>query len=656
MKTQLLLFSIFLSIQIFTQNQANYWYFGNNAGLDFSSGTPVAVLNSNFISSEGCASICDKYGNLQFYTNGGYWHSGYPHYTLNRNHTDLSSGFSPSGCNSTSQSSVIIPKPGDTSAYYLFTLDCSEHSFMGGLRWTEVDMNLNGGLGGINPAKADQLLAATHHESLTAVKHENAYDYWVIASNLNGNGVSVYLATDSAVELDSNFTSFTLDNEWAIKASPDRTRITSGRDLFDFDPATGIISNQFSMPSKLETFMFAFSPNSDILYAVDRGSGEVDVFQYNLNASDIPGSEILVGTVGDGSGFFTKGGMNLGPDGKIYMSHDADWVDVINCPNTLGAGGSGCDLQENIFSLAAGSSFHSGFVNFDEHIFESYDVCGSIDVMADFTFMSGCNGFAIQFTDLSYNPANIVSWNWNFGDPSSGLNNTSTLQHPTHVYASPGNYTVQLVVSNGTETDTAVYHPDIIDCSVLPVEYVNFKGYNKNDINYLEWETASEENNDYFTIEKSKDGIHFQVLEIVQGNGNTNTMHQYHAIDEIPFQGITYYRLKQTDFENTSTVIKIISVENSWENGKFINITSLYPNPSSEKSQIQYESLINMSAQITISDLSGKMVFVNEVEIRKGSNTVAVNTNQLESGMYLLELMDNRNTVLDKFKLIVQHN
>ena len=89
--------------------------------------------------------------------------------------------------------------------------------------------------------------------------------------------------------------------------------------------------------------------------------------------------------------------------------------------------------------------------------------------------------------------------------------------------------------------------------TILPVELISFTAKSviedgKNMV-VLNWTTLSETNNDYYTIERSSDGMHFEELSRVQGAGTTTDISTYYAADENPFMGVSYYRLKQTDFD-----------------------------------------------------------------------------------------------------------
>ena len=97
------------------QGEANIWYFGSNAGIDFNSGVPVSLPASQMSTWEGCASIADGAGNLRFYTDGN---SVWTH-----NHTVMNNGTGLMGSFSSTQSAIIVPRPNNPDIYYIFTVD-----------------------------------------------------------------------------------------------------------------------------------------------------------------------------------------------------------------------------------------------------------------------------------------------------------------------------------------------------------------------------------------------------------------------------------------------------------------------------------------------------------------------------------------------------
>jgi hypothetical protein len=99
-----------------------------------------------------------------------------------------------------------------------------------------------------------------------------------------------------------------------------------------------------------------------------------------------------------------------------------------------------------------------------------------------------------------------------------------------------------------------------ITFGALPIELLFFNGYNNSDFVLLEWVSATESNNDYYTIEKSIDGFNWEYLETIDGAGNSSIPLRYTCKDVNPNKGINYYRLKQTDYNGQSEYFQIIAV------------------------------------------------------------------------------------------------
>src|SRR5689334_20241397 len=122
MKQRLLLFNVVLRFFLLTlivfpnlsqaQKENNVWYFGNGAGIDFNSGSPVGLNNGALFTVEGCASIADASGNLLFYTDGVT--------VYNKVHSVMTNGLGLLGGNSSSESAIIVPMPGSSTLYYIF--------------------------------------------------------------------------------------------------------------------------------------------------------------------------------------------------------------------------------------------------------------------------------------------------------------------------------------------------------------------------------------------------------------------------------------------------------------------------------------------------------------------------------------------------------
>lgn len=175
--------------------------------------------------------------------------------------------------------------------------------------------------------------------------------------------------------------------------------------------------------------------------------------------------------------------------------------------------------------------------------------------------------------------------------------------------------------------------------SPLPVELISFEVMAVDNSVKIDWITASEINNDYFTIEKSLNGVEFSFLSSVDGSGNSSSAHSYTAYDKTPSNGINYYRLKQTDFDGKESWSDIKSVS-----FKKSGLVSIYPNPLIGSEINLYTSDDSeVVSRINFYDLAGKLVLkVEDISGagNKGSSTFEIG-NQLSNGTYVVEVNTN---------------
>ncbi|MBJ7427639.1 MAG: SBBP repeat-containing protein [Bacteroidia bacterium] len=180
--------------------------------------------------------------------------------------------------------------------------------------------------------------------------------------------------------------------------------------------------------------------------------------------------------------------------------------------------------------------------------------------------------------------------------------------------------------------DQDVYIAKYSNKGTLPVKLISFNATLANEKVNCTWETASEINNDYFTIERSKDGNGFESLGNVKGQGNSNSNTRYSYIDNNPFSGISYYRLKQTDFDGKYTYSDIKKVGLDKELGSEISLYYENNNPI-----VKINSLTESNTIIELINLNGTKLLSNEQQIIKGENTFAINGN-IMAGLYLIKV------------------
>lgn len=179
----------------------------------------------------------------------------------------------------------------------------------------------------------------------------------------------------------------------------------------------------------------------------------------------------------------------------------------------------------------------------------------------------------------------------------------------------------------------------------LPVELISFEGESKDRYNLLTWLTASEINSDFFTIEKSKDGKTFEVVGIVDGAGNSNIVSKYEKIDDNPYHGTSYYRLKQTDYDGTYkySIPISLSLKSMYED------ISVFPNPVTGNGYLTFNSLKDDDQTVVIYDVSGRLVYHEQYTIIKGDNKLVLETSLLTKGMYFIKIADGADGVNIKF-------
>ncbi len=430
MKKILLIICILLGISNHAQKQTANWYFGSYAALDFNSGNPVALTDSQMTTNEGCASISDYDGNLLFYTDGvTVW---------NRNHLVMPNGINLNGNSSSTNSAIIIPKPDNQDVYYIFTVDHLGNSK--GLQYSEVNMQLDSGMGDITVKNT--LLYTPSTEKITAVRHQNDTDWWVLSHGWNDDTFYAHRVTNSGITsnvqstIGINVTGGHDNTIGAMKFSPDGKKIAIAHSydinivqILDFDDSTGIISNPITFSSfgtsDRGVYGVEFSPDSKLLYVSD-SSGEI--YQYNVDLNDA--NAIINSKIEIASGINWIGALQLAPNGKIYVAKEnSEYLGVIDSPNEIGVNSN--YIGEGIYLEGKSSKF--GLPPFIQSYFWS-----AVSVE------NNCFGESTLFTLT--NPD--VSQVWDFGDPASGINNTSTDVNPTHIFTNPGVYNVIVTTTN----------------------------------------------------------------------------------------------------------------------------------------------------------------------------------------------------------------
>lgn len=392
MKRLLLILAVCFSIlDAFGQKQGNFWFFGDGAGLDFSSGSPVAITDGQTYvlqsHSEGTSVISDHNGSLLFYSNG--------EKVWDRNHDVMPNGDSLLGHYSSTHAALIVPMPGDVRYYYLFTTDAFQNNLRNGFRYSIIDMCLNEQLGDVDKNQKNILLLDTVSEKIAATRHSNNLDYWIITQKYFTNAFYAYRLTGSGI-VDTVISHVGTIHQGhvagaigQIKFSPDGSKLGvaggNGNNLievFDFDNATGMVSMPINLPrnsTDTRGYGVSFSSDNSKVYfflTTIVQSTESYIAQFDLNAGvghpdSIKESQQVVLYISNVS--CSRGGLQLGPDKKIYKvsCQDNQYLDVIHDPDSSG---QGSNFQGTYLYLGGKRGSHSLPSFLDSYDYQNIDI------------------------------------------------------------------------------------------------------------------------------------------------------------------------------------------------------------------------------------------------------------------------------------------
>jgi hypothetical protein len=186
------------------------------------------------------------------------------------------------------------------------------------------------------------------------------------------------------------------------------------------------------------------------------------------------------------------------------------------------------------------------------------------------------------------------------------------------------------------------------NCDPLPIELLYFNAVVENRSVKLDWVTLSEKDNDYFVVQRSKDGVKWEDVLTQDGAGTTSETITYEDYDFSPLSNTSYYRLNQFDFDGTQSTSTAIAVNLNDESEITINPTIYSADP-----QLNINTSIDWNAQLIISDNFGRMVIQEHIEIYKGSTSYPRLWHHLVVGTYYLTLVDVESGKSHKQKLVV---
>lgn len=471
------------------------WYFGSSWSVNFSSGIATAQTPCSLATTiEPAASVCNSSGQLLFYTDGrDVWRTDHSQMPL-INLTGIPLNGSPNSPTnpSSGQGVVIVPRPGNSSRYYIYTTsDINNFGIIkNGISQYEVDITLSGGLGdllSVVPVHPTENYATT--EPIAAIPHCNGTDYWIVSkptansstyptlpssgpvTNTN-NVIHSYLVNNSGIAASpvvSNAGNFVTNpiltgttEDWmgTITVSPDKKFIAFSDlmaneiYLYYFDCQSGLLNYITELSGNgIFGYAAAFSPNSKVLYV----NGLTNILQYDLsNLSLCNTNPPLVSIPVIPGVLVSLGAYQLGPDGRIYLTKSPvtapEKLACINFPNEINSSPLSNECGYNFDAISTAAPWQYPVLSLPNDIIgmtgpnvDDFSIC-----------VSGCDDAC--FTNLGCG----TNFSWDFGDgfTLSGSNSaipggthggatTGNYEYPCHSYSTPGVYTVTLSIDAG---------------------------------------------------------------------------------------------------------------------------------------------------------------------------------------------------------------
>lgn len=420
------------------QGENNHWCFGyQGGGLSFTPAGPVARSSGSVLGSEAHATVSDAWGNLLFYTDG--------QTIFDQRHQPMPGScptcgpqpFRQLGHASALQGSLIVQRPGTARSYYLFTTDALENQYANGLRYSEIDLGLRGGLGAVTATQNVRLptptLSSRAGEGVAGVQHANRRDVWVVAHAEQSDELYAFLVTPAgvaSVPVVSHWNVVGLGGAMLQFAPHGRqAAISIGLNkltLLDFDAATG----RFSNPVRLDTtaavpgnaaYGLAYSPDGSKLYQYTQFEG---LTQYDLQAGSaaaIRRSRVSIAPRDNARC------LAPGPDGRLYTAwRGISSVGVIERPNERGLA---CQYQ---YTNISGNGTQS-----------LQNLVQPLPPLVDFAPPPACAGTPVAFQPATPLPPGSSDVTWTFATATGGRDSVLG-PSVAHIFAQPGQYQVTL--------------------------------------------------------------------------------------------------------------------------------------------------------------------------------------------------------------------
>lgn len=435
---------------VIAQRSGNNWYFGKMAAISFNTDPPEIIKNSALSAIEGCTSLSDNNGKTLLYSNG---------LTIfNRKNEVMLNGAGISGDPSSTSGAILVAVPDNDHLFYMFSVSAA-NELVQNFSYSIIDMNGDNGYGEV--IQKNVLIAEKVFEKLTATRHCNKKDMWIVVKKWDSNEYVSYLFSSTGISAPvvspTDLMVDGVDDQnkmiGGMKLSPNGQKLAAAFSgdlnriqLLDFNNQTGKLTNSKIIKANNGAPSFSyrglygleFSPNSKYLYISANNSKEeaTTVYQFDATLNTANLIEASANTIFNTANFIA-GALQLAPNRKIYLTMFRDsMLSEIENPNLQGASSNFKYHTVKVAGEGVKSSLESGLPTF----------AGSdlIEEFANYNFSiikANCTSKSVDFK-INYT-ADITSVSWDFGDGKQ-----STALAPNHVYANAGSYKITLTIKN----------------------------------------------------------------------------------------------------------------------------------------------------------------------------------------------------------------
>ncbi len=443
-------------LQANAQKETGNWYFSDQQGFSFNSGTmqPIGGIPANIFFNDFTTVCSDAAGNLKFIYNAS------PYAVLNRNYQQMAGLVPPPG-NAFLGKPLWVKFPGSASKYFVFYPTGTSTTYKSDLRYSIIDMSLSGGLGQVI---ATQVIVDTSlSTAFCIINKTGSDDFWIISNRFRTDSFYARLVTSAGVSSQANLSRAGLNpykteyNFLSMRASHDGKLIAGGMftnysgpflnlkgnlEVFNFNKQTGAITNRvISTNLTGNTVMhLEFSADSKLLYSIQNwvavglqpcGFANTSLFQYNLcygnnDSVAFTSNAVLLGNRLVFCSYPFWGSIQLAPDKQIYMRYPGGVLSSVKYPNKRG---TAANLVFNYQSLPNATGVNV----------PSFGQPSTARLLQRIDYSGGCYPAPLNFSLTNDGIDHVL---WNFGDPGSGAQNTSTAFTPSHIFSMPGTFTV----------------------------------------------------------------------------------------------------------------------------------------------------------------------------------------------------------------------